>query len=195
MSSAFSTVIFDYDGVFVLDEYRGIRALCPDEVAVENIEKKYYDKTDDAKLWNELRDHFSISETDAELIAAYNREDELQRKHKEEMFSLASELSKQFTIALLSNQFQSRTNHLRTTENFESFSSVCFSSEIGMKKPDPEIFDTVLLTLSPEASVCLYLDDAAENIEAASALGFRTLLYNNQSPQLLLDMISRLNRI
>jgi HAD superfamily hydrolase (TIGR01509 family) len=191
MNRKISTLIFDYDGVFVLDEYRGLRTLCPDEAAIENIEKNYYDTALDTELWNELRSHFGISQTNAELVAAYNSEDKFQKDHKEKIFTTVDELTKKYKIALLSNQVQSRTEYLLQNENFGSFSSVFFSSEIGMKKPDEEIFTKVLSGLSEEASACLFIDDAMENIQSASALGFQTLLYEKQSPSMLLNQITQ----
>ncbi len=181
MEPKITTLIFDYDGVFLLDEYRGIRTVCLDEAAVENMEKKYYDASDCEDLWQELRDHFSLSFTDNDLSRAYNLEDEFQRQHKRRMFHAARELSKKFSLVLLSNQIQARGAYLRTHEDFRSFSHVFFSHEIGLRKPDENIFQYALDRISKTPSECLFIDDTAENIESASALGLQTYWYQNEN--------------
>jgi 2-haloacid dehalogenase len=53
-----------------------------------------------------------------------------------------------------------------------SFDGVLLSGEVGLAKPDPEIFDELCrrFDLRPEATV--FIDDRAANVEAARALGF-----------------------
>lgn len=177
--SKITTLIFDYDGVFLPDEYRGIKKICPDEDAVENIEKKYYDKPTCSGLWSELRDRFSLSVTDTELGDFYNSEDDFQRQYKKTIFSLAKELSKRFSLVLLSNQIKVRADYLRSKEDFSSFSNIFFSNEIGLKKPDASIFSYVLIRIEKTPQSCLFIDDAVENTEIASRLGLEAYLYKD----------------
>jgi HAD superfamily hydrolase (TIGR01509 family) len=51
------------------------------------------------------------------------------------------------------------------------------SSEVGVRKPDPRIFELTLTRLggiAPERA--LFLDDAASNVAAAERLGLRAVL-------------------
>jgi len=52
------------------------------------------------------------------------------------------------------------------------FDGVLLSGEVGMAKPDPEIFDELCrrFGLRPESTV--FIDDRAANVDAARALGF-----------------------
>jgi glucose-1-phosphatase len=56
----------------------------------------------------------------------------------------------------------------------ELFRKAYFSFEMGMKKPDNEIFEAVIKdqNLNPEET--LFIDDSIANIEAASSMGFIT---------------------
>lgn len=86
-----------------------------------------------------------------------------------------------YTLTLLSN-----TNALhmeKVVQNmgrsrFETFRS-CFdrfylSHEIGMRKPDREIFEFVLRESGTPAGQCLFIDDMPENTEGAAQLGIHT---------------------
>jgi putative hydrolase of the HAD superfamily len=79
-------------------------------------------------------------------------------------------------IALLTNNVKEWGDHWRATFPVdELFEVVVDSCEVGMRKPDARIY---LLTcerigVAPEASV--FIDDNAENIAAARALGMETV--------------------
>lgn len=51
------------------------------------------------------------------------------------------------------------------------------SCEIGVAKPDAEAFRQAADVAGVEPSVCLFVDDKLENIEAARSLGFQTHLF------------------
>lgn len=84
-----------------------------------------------------------------------------------------------YKLILLSN-----TNHIHidwVKENIDCFEEfrACFdafylSQEINLRKPDPEIYEFVLEQhdLNPEET--LFIDDTAENTEAAAKLGIHT---------------------
>lgn len=65
--------------------------------------------------------------------------------------------------------------HISFFEDFRNcFDAFYLSQEINLRKPDPEIFEYVLKEqgLKPEES--LFIDDTAENTEAAAKLGIHT---------------------
>ena len=61
------------------------------------------------------------------------------------------------------------------------FDSVTLFFEVGVLKPDPEIFRDALekIALPPEAVA--FIDDVRENIDAASALGIRGIQYKGHA--------------
>ncbi|GHB13366.1 phosphoglycolate phosphatase [Streptomyces tendae] len=52
------------------------------------------------------------------------------------------------------------------------YDAVVLSGEVGMRKPDPEIFRLVLGRLGLSARECVFVDDTAHHLPAAAALGF-----------------------
>lgn len=59
------------------------------------------------------------------------------------------------------------------------FDHLVISSEVGLRKPNPEIYQHVLskLAVSPEEAV--FVDDNEENTLAAQKLGIESILYTN----------------
>ena len=55
-----------------------------------------------------------------------------------------------------------------------AFEDVIVSGEEKLVKPDPAIYHLTLKRMDRQADRVLFIDDRAENTEAASALGFRT---------------------
>ena len=51
------------------------------------------------------------------------------------------------------------------------FDAVVISGEVGMRKPEPEIFAHVLDLLGVRAEETVFVDDLRQNVEAADALG------------------------
>ena len=80
--------------------------------------------------------------------------------------------------ALVTNnarEFRERWRALLPAE--ELFEHVIDSSEVGVRKPDPEIFRIALARLGdPAPERTLFLDDFEGNLAAARALGLRALL-------------------
>jgi len=54
----------------------------------------------------------------------------------------------------------------------EMFDVVVISGEVGMRKPEPQIFEHTLRLLGLTAPECVFVDDLRHNVDAAVALGF-----------------------
>ena len=57
------------------------------------------------------------------------------------------------------------------------FLYVAVSGRLGMVKPDPEIYLHLLNTCGLSAESCLFIDDAAKNVEAARQLGLQAIQF------------------
>lgn len=55
------------------------------------------------------------------------------------------------------------------------FTATYYSSRIGLRKPDPQIFQEFLHLSALTANECLFIDDKIENVTAAKAMGFKTI--------------------
>ncbi len=61
------------------------------------------------------------------------------------------------------------------------FEQIVISGQVGMRKPDPAIFEMAVERIGLPASECLFVDDLHHNIEAAEAAGIRGVLHEEAS--------------
>jgi epoxide hydrolase-like predicted phosphatase len=61
----------------------------------------------------------------------------------------------------------------------ELFEVVVDSAFVGMRKPDPRIYELTLERLGLPASACVFVDDLEHNCEAATALGMRAVRFES----------------
>ncbi len=87
-------------------------------------------------------------------------------------------LSKKFRLFLLSNTDAIHINHFEQREGasfygdfYQCFEKVYFSYEMGMRKPDAEIYTTLINRHELTPKRTLFVDDKKENTDAAKALG------------------------
>jgi len=64
---------------------------------------------------------------------------------------------------------------------FGEFEGIVISGEEKLAKPDERIYQRLLERYDLAAAECLFIDDNARNIQAASILGFNTLHLNDDS--------------
>jgi len=97
--------------------------------------------------------------------------------------ALASTLSKQMPIALLSNI--NECHHQRIANEcsplFDCFHHVFLSYTLGMKKPDAEIFHHVMHATGYSADEILFFDDTPANCSVAQNLGMHAILVDPTS--------------
>jgi HAD superfamily hydrolase (TIGR01509 family) len=87
-------------------------------------------------------------------------------------------LSKKYRLFLLSNTdaihintFEQKTGTSFYSDFYQCFEKVYFSFEVGMRKPNPEIYSFVLDQNGLQAKHTLFIDDKKENTDAALVLG------------------------
>ncbi|RYX79473.1 HAD family hydrolase [bacterium] len=81
-------------------------------------------------------------------------------------------------IALLSNIGQDVMNTLFTSQEFdELFDVVVLSSDVGMVKPNPEIYEYTASKLGVQPSECVMVDDLAMNVDGATSTGMQGVRY------------------
>jgi putative hydrolase of the HAD superfamily len=64
---------------------------------------------------------------------------------------------------------------LYAREIMEMFDHVIESSKIGIRKPNPRIYEMMCEALSVEPEACIYLDDLGMNLKPAKAMGMTTI--------------------
>lgn len=183
-----SAVVFDLGGVLIDWDPRHLyRKLFPgDEAAMENFLRCVC-----TQAWNEQQDTGrSFADGVAELKARYPehaglieaydaRWEEMLAGPIEESVALLGELRARGTpLYALTNWSAEKFPIARRRFDFIGwFDGIIVSGEVGLKKPDPEIFRLLVETHGLEAAATLFVDDNVENVGVTEALGFRTIRF------------------
>jgi putative hydrolase of the HAD superfamily len=80
-------------------------------------------------------------------------------------------------LALLSNAPASFARFAEKQEWAGYFRVRLFSGDLGVAKPDPEIFRHLLTRLGAAAADCLFFDDRQSNVDGARSAGLRAHLW------------------
>lgn len=71
----------------------------------------------------------------------------------------------------------------------DEFDELILSGDIGMVKPDAEIFELLIQRRKLDAARAVFIDDNAENIETARRLGFATIHFADGSTNLDAELL------
>ena len=116
-----------------------------------------------------------------EFIKNYNR--------NEDVFDIVKKLKQNgYKVAVLSNTVKPHADYQNKIGIYQMFDPVILSHEVGIKKPDPEIYKYVLKILKLKAEEVFFTDDDIKNVEAGAELGMHAILFEN-AKQLEDDLI------
>jgi putative hydrolase of the HAD superfamily len=200
-------IIFDYGNViFMLDfqklkeGWKSLSIADPDKFFSHGVQEPIFDAFDRglvsvADFRDFIRQKIGKADlTDEEIDAAWNS---LLLGVDEGTHEILEELNKKYRTFLLSNinpiHYAHIMDYLKKEFGFEGndhmFEKTYYSHLIGIRKPDPIIFEKVLTEngLKPEETV--FIDDIQANLDAAKALGMQTLLM--KAPDTIQDLIKR----
>lgn len=90
-----------------------------------------------------------------------------------EMLELLRSARRRTTVALLSNGTSRLRRDLHVLDLLDEFDAVFNTAELGIAKPDPEVFRMVCSSLGVDPSESLFVDDLLTNVEGAEAAGLR----------------------
>jgi len=93
-------------------------------------------------------------------------------------------LKEKYVIALLSNDIAEWSAYLRNRHGIDDHIDNAFiSSDLGLRKPDPEIYREALRRLKLKPSECVFIDDSPERVDAAAELGIASILFNRNNEE------------
>lgn len=86
-------------------------------------------------------------------------------------------LRPRYKTGVISNAWPDLRADLAGKKVDDAFDALIISSEIGVMKPEPKIYQMALERLSVKAQEAVFVDDTAVNIDAARALGMQGILF------------------
>ncbi len=179
--SAIEVLVFDLFGVLIAFD---------DDLVIARLARHCADPTDAFERLHKLTARHdvitgaaSLPEIHRELVAEYGLAMSspqfeaawLEPYHQpiSGMVELVEALSRHYRLVLLSNVDRDYWQVVRVMHpELEHFESLLVSCDLGIAKPDPEVFRRVCRLTGTEPHQCFFVDDTAQNVEAARALGF-----------------------
>ncbi|MBO4592155.1 MAG: HAD family hydrolase [Eubacterium sp.] len=151
--------------------------------------RKIWDATDDARTLGKM----TFEDTIAEIMRVNGINDDklfetIVKKRKENTFETIKHYHKDLIplfdtlkslnikIGLVSNCYSEEVNPIRECVLFSYFDAVLLSCEIGLKKPDPEIYHQAAVALGAPVKDIIYVGDGGSNeLYGARDMGMYTL--------------------
>ena len=186
-------IVFDLGGVLIdwnpeyvfLKEFRGDRE-----------KMNWFFNTICTSSWNEEQDAgYSIKKATNERVAMFPKHERLIRMYYGEWEQMLG-FEHTETVEILRHLHDSKEHSIYSLTNWSNetfpvalkkfpflswFKGILVSGDVGLKKPDPEIYKLLLDRYGLEANTCVFIDDRTENVKAASALGFSGIVFKNHT--------------
>ena len=188
-----SSIIFDLGGVILDIDYELTTKAFIDlglknfrDVYSQKKQRRFFDDFEKGNLsrkqfFEEVRTHLPEGITDMRIEEAWNA---MLMHIPAERIEWLREVNSRYRTFLLSNTNEIHIQAFRKIlqDDFgndvlkEHFEKCYYSSEIGMRKPDLEIFRHVISENELEPSTTLFIDDSPQHVEGALAAGLNAEL-------------------
>lgn len=138
------------------------------------------------EFFNEIRRISDTNLSDIDITKAWNA---LILDYTYQRIEILKSVRKKYRSFILSNtneiHYEYYTDLLKNKYKFNGLEDLVekayFSHNIGMKKPDFEIYKYVLKDANIKAEESLFIDDNKDNIDAASKIGLNTIWINEKT--------------
>jgi glucose-1-phosphatase len=191
--AALKNIIFDLGGVLLNIDYNKTK-LSFEELGFNDFDHMYsqysadmlFSQLETGKISNEHFCDYLVKKAGGKINAdqictAWNA---MLLDFRKDSLGFLEQLSKTYRLYLLSN---TNAIHLQafgeifTRETGKAslndyFTKAYYSNEIGLRKPNEDVFEFVLKDAGITAAESLFIDDSYNNIETAQKLGFKTHL-------------------
>lgn len=86
-----------------------------------------------------------------------------------------------YKLGVLSNTISAHVEYPKSQGLFDPFLVTIFSHEVGVRKPDPTIYQLALDRLGSNPKQSVFIDDLLENVQAAISLGIHGIVFTNDT--------------
>lgn len=167
-------IIFDCYGVLIGDGWLDFKA-------------RHFSDDDEkrelAETWGRMVDagikrHDEFIAQLAEIIGItpYDVQAEMDKRLvNNQLFDFIEQKKPNFKIGFLSNAGRDRTVELFGEDRMKLFDQVVLSYQVGVVKPQPEIYQIMLERLNLSPNECIFVDDQMDYCLGARALGINTV--------------------
>jgi epoxide hydrolase-like predicted phosphatase len=197
--SIFRAVLFDFGGVLTTSVWDSFAAFCRSEGLDPDAIKNLF--RSDPEALKDLRGLETGELTESDFEATFGKRLGLENpdglidsmftgmKPLEPMVDAVRQIrASELLTGLVSNSWS--TAHYDRELLAELFDAVVISAEVGLHKPQPEIYRLAAERLEVEPAECIFVDDLKENCEGAEAVGMTAIRHHDAQ-----DTIARLTEL
>jgi epoxide hydrolase-like predicted phosphatase len=182
-------IIFDCFGLFYVDSVRAFIEAQPRSIQTDLTDAV---RAFDLEVMNEqdlIRHLSQRSGMPPEVVGQNLYSPEMVRNQA--LMEYAQGLRGKYKISLLTNLSpHTMDKYFTQEERAQYFDDVVVSSEVGLVKPQPEIYLLACKRLGVTPAEAVFIDDSSLNVQAATKLGMHGITYTN-----LAEMEQALTRI
>lgn len=193
-------VIVDIDYIVTIGEFQKLAVVDFSEIVSYNKQSNIFDQFEKGKITAQefrdgLKQFLKAGTSDEDINKAWNS---ILIHYPEQKITLLKELKTQYRTFALSNINEIHVHSIdeaaRAQFGVQSFGDffhhAYYSNEVGYRKPEKEIYELVLQKENLIAGETFFVDDKAENVEAAKTLGIQAyqLTDRNKLKELLTDL-------
>lgn len=184
-------IIFDLGGVVISPKVGKIFNLILNYIGVDRnqfnnfLEKHISDLTKGKKslsdFYSDVVTRFKLKNYKAENILNKHLElfQETIKDLDEDVLNLIKKLKENYKVICLVNAESEVVPLVRKRGVYNYFDKAYISTELGMEKPDPEIYYFVLQSLKCKPEAVVFIDDRIENVGSASKIGIKSILFQD----------------
>lgn len=186
-------IIFDLGGVIIdldinrtISEFNKISRVKFEDIYTQSQQAELFDLLDKGKIsdedfFKEIRKIAGITASDKQLHYAWNA---MLGKVPEKRLEMLVQVKYNYNSFLLSNtntihiaQFEKELYNQHGVKNFEDyFDKVYYSCNLGMRKPDKEIFEYILKDNALDPAETVFIDDSIQHVKGAGQCGIKSYL-------------------
>jgi putative hydrolase of the HAD superfamily len=170
-------IIFDYFDVFRTDGYnRWLKQHGQEREGAFLTASEKHDRGD----YSDKEFFQAIAEASGETAEQVRKELEADNVFNQPLVEYLRTLEGGYKLALLSNSASDYLRHELAVHDMEQyFDEIVISSEVGLIKPEPEVFEYIMQKLGVEPHECIFTDDNPKHISAAAKLGIHGIVYTS----------------
>ena len=195
MNDTIKAVLWDFGGVITSSPFEAFNKFETEQqipvdfirrINAENHETNAWAKLESSEINLDEFDELFRSETSAKGHEISGKEviNLLSGEIRPDMVRALKKIKKNYLVGCITNNVnsgrgpgmaRSKKKQDAIEEGMANFEFIIESSKVGVRKPDPKIYELACQRARVLPAECLYLDDLGVNLKPAKAMGMRTI--------------------
>lgn len=107
------------------------------------------------------------------------------KTYNKALINLKNQLSEHYDVYILSNMNREAIEYLKKIHIFDNTKGYVVSQDCGITKPNTKIYRVLCDKYNLKPDECLFIDDKRKNVNAATNMGMRGFVYEENNDELV----------